>query len=207
MMSAPPHGRPIVVSGPSGSGKTTLVRRLFELAPVPLKDSVSATTRAPRPGERDGVDYYFLSSEEFERRRQAGEFLECFEVYGRGYWYGTLRREVAPSLAAGKWVVLEIDVQGALAVMREYPDAVSIFILPPPAEGEAELEKRQAELEKRLRERGTEDEAALRRRLDESLRELSFADRYRYRVVNDDAERAAQEIREILTAEERIHAR
>ena len=207
MMSAMPHGRPIVVSGPSGSGKTTLVRRLFELAPVPLKDSVSATTRAPRPGERDGVDYYFLSSEEFERRRQAGEFLECFEVYGRGYWYGTLRREVAPSLAAGKWVVLEIDVQGALAVMREYPDAVSIFILPPPAEGLVELEKRLAELEKRLRARGTEDEAALRRRLDESLRELSFADRYRYRVVNDDAERAAQEIREILTAEERIHAR
>ena len=116
-MNPPSPGRLIVISGPSGAGKTTLLKRLFELCPQ-LAVSVSATTRPPRPGEREAVDYHFLSPEEFERRRQAGEFLECCEVFGRGYWYGTLLREVTPSLAAGKWVVLEIDVQGTMAVAR-----------------------------------------------------------------------------------------
>ena len=88
-------GKLIVVSGPSGSGKTTVLARLLANPPVPLRMSVSATTRPPRAGERDGVNYHFLSQAEFDRRRQAGEFLECFEVFGRGHWYGTLREEVA----------------------------------------------------------------------------------------------------------------
>src|SRR5438270_2528551 len=117
--SNPMSGRLIVISGPSGAGKTTIVRELFERCPR-LVASVSATTRPPRPQERDGVDYHFLSAEEFERRRRAGEFIECAEVFGRGYWYGTLRSEVAPRLAAEKWVVLEIDVQGTLAVLEQY---------------------------------------------------------------------------------------
>lgn len=185
--SAP--GKLVVISGPSGAGKTTLLKRLYASCPLPLTASVSATTRPPRPGETDGVDYHFLSREDFTRRREAGEFLECFEVYQRGDWYGTLKSEVAPSLAVGKWVVLEIDVQGTLAVLEHYPDALTIFVRPRSVE----------ELERRLRQRGTESEAALERRLDVARRELSFIDRYRYQVVNDDIDRAVQELCEILT--------
>src|SRR5688500_4690672 len=155
MMESSPRGRPIVISGPSGSGKTTLVRRLFAGArTIPLKKSVSATTRPARPGEADGIDYYFLSPAEFDRRRQAGEFLECFEVFGRGHWYGTLRSELAPSLAAGKWVVLEVDVHGAMAIVDEHPDAVTIFVRPPGGDDVSELERR-------LLARGTEDSETL----------------------------------------------
>jgi guanylate kinase len=189
-MTAPSTpGRVVVVSGPSGSGKTTLVEKLLARSRLPLVRSVSATTRAARPGEVDGVNYHFLSREEFDRRRAAGEFLECAEVYGRGHWYGTLRQEVSPSLAAGKWVVLEIDVQGMLAVLREYPDAISIFLRPPGVE----------ELERRLRERQTETEEAIQRRLDEARRELALAQRYRYQVVNDDLDRAVAELDRILS--------
>ena len=124
------RGRLIIVSGPSGVGKTTVLRRVFERQPVPLVASISATTRPPRPGEVDGVDYHFLTKEEFDLRRQRGEFLECFEIFGRGYWYGTLLSEVSSGLEAGKWVVLEIDVQGALFVMQRRDDAVSIFVHP-----------------------------------------------------------------------------
>ena len=122
-----------------GAGKTTLLKRLYSTCPLPLVASVSATTGRPRPGEVDGVDYHFLSREEFARRREAGEFLECCEVYGRGDWYGTLKSEVTPSLEAGKWVVLEIDVQGTLAVLEHYPDALTIFIQPASID---ELERR-----------------------------------------------------------------
>jgi guanylate kinase len=184
--SAP--GKLIVISGPSGAGKTTLLKRLYASCPRPLAPSVSATTRPPRPGERDGVDYHFLSREEFARRREAGEFLECFEVYQRGDWYGTLKSEVTPSLAAGKWVVLEIDVQGTLAVLEHYPDALTIFVRPRSIE----------ELERRLRDRGTENEAALQRRLDVARRELASVDRYRHQIVNDDIDQAVQELCDIL---------
>ncbi len=188
-MAAPWRGKLIVVSGPSGAGKTTVLRRLFQSAPVPLKASVSATTRPPRPGERDGVDYHFLTEEEFNRRRQRGEFLECFEVFGRGYWYGTLWSEVTPSLEAGRWVLLEIDVQGAVAVMERYPQAITIFIRPSSLE----------ELERRLRGRGTESEEAVQRRLGQARRELALADRYDYQVINDDVDQAVREICHILT--------
>ena len=137
----------MVISGPSGVGKTTVVRQLYGLCPR-LVASVSATTRPPRPDEQDGRDYHFLSPEEFARRREAGEFVECCEVFGRGHWYGTLKSEVTPRLAAGKWVVLEIDVQGTLAVLEQYPDALTIFIRPESLE---ELEQRLRGLESQTR--------------------------------------------------------
>lgn len=182
-------GKLLVISGPSGAGKTTLLKRLYATAPVSLATSVSATTRAPRPGEVDGADYHFLTKDEFERRRSQGDFLECFEVYQRGDWYGTLKSEVAPRLASGKWVVLEIDVQGTLAVLRHYPQAVTIFVRPSSLD----------ELERRLRARGTESEAALGRRLEVARRELQAIDRYRFQVINDDVEAALNRLREILS--------
>jgi guanylate kinase len=185
------HGRVVIVSGPSGAGKTTVMRRVFRECRLPLKHSVSATTRAPRPGEVDGQDYYFLAPDEFARYRERGEFIECFEVFGRGYWYGTLRSELEAGFRDGQWMVLEIDVQGALAVMERYPDALSIFLRPGAAE----------ELEKRLRGRGTETEEAVQRRLARAKQELQCAGRYRYQVVNDDIDRAVAEICGILTRE------
>jgi guanylate kinase len=139
----------------------------------------------------DGEDYYFLAPEVFSAYRERGEFLECFEVFGRGYWYGTLWSEVHSGFAAGKWVVLEIDVQGALTAIERFPDALSIFIRPGSF----------AELENRLRGRGTETEDALERRLARAKHELELAGRYRYRVVNDDIDRAVAEICDILACE------
>ena len=144
-----------MVSGPSGAGKTSVMRRVYGTCNVPLVRSVSATTRPPRNGEIDGVDYHFVTNDEFQLRRKRGEFIECFEVFGQAYWYGTLRSEVASGLNAGKWVVLEIDVQGAAAVLRQFVDAITIFVRPSSRE----------ELERRLRGRGTESDQALRRRL------------------------------------------
>jgi guanylate kinase len=150
--------------------------------------SVSATTRAPRRGEVEGVDYYFLTQDEFAARKRRGDFLECFEVFGSGHWYGTLETEVGPRLAVGNWVVLEIDVDGTLAVLEKYPDAVTIFVRPESIE----------ELERRLRLRGTESEAAIQRRLAVARRELALVDRYRYVVRNQSIETAVDEILRIL---------
>jgi guanylate kinase len=182
-------GRIIIISGPAGAGKTSLVRRLFQHCPLALERSISATTRAPRRGESDGVDYHFLTSDEFARRRAAGDFLECCEVFGRGDWYGTLAGEVAPRLAEGKWVVLEIDVQGAMKVLEQYPDAVTVFVMPP---GDIE------ELERRLVGRGSESEQSLARRLEVAHREISMSGHYRHRVINDDLDQAVHEVCDIL---------
>ena len=189
--------RIVVLSGPSGSGKTTVVNRLIGEAPVTVVKAVSATTRPPRSGERDGEDYYFLTREEFDRRRRQGQFLECAEVHGSGYWYGTLRTEIERARRRGAWSLLEIDVQGALCVMEEYPDAVTIFLRTPSLE----------QYEQRLRSRATESEAAIARRLETARNELPFADRYQYQVVNKDLDRAVAEISAILSSREaELHA-
>lgn len=181
-------GRLVVISGPSGVGKSTVVREVLRRLGDRLALSVSATTRPPRPGEQDGVHYHFLTHDQFQARRAAGEFLECAEVFGRGHWYGTLHSEVRSSLAQGKWVILEIDVEGALAVLQQHPEAITIFVRA------ASL----ADLESRLRQRGTETEQALERRLAVARRELDVADRYQHQVVNDTVSVAADEIVTIL---------
>src|SRR3954469_6892977 len=181
-------GNLIVLSGPSGVGKSTVLRSLVARFPDRLRLSISATTRSPRPGETDGVDYYFLTPEEFARRRQAGDFLESCEVFGRGHWYGTLLSEVRPSRSDPKWVILDIDVDGAEKVRGQFPDVPTIFLRP----------SSEAELERRLRARGTESEEAIARRLDVARRELARAHQYKYQVVNDTVDRAVREIGEIL---------
>ncbi len=178
----------LVLSGPSGSGKTTIVRRLEQVSPVPLCKAISATTRPARNNEVDGQDYYFVSDDEFQRRREAGEFLECAEVHGSGYWYGTLRSELDRARQNNAWAFLEIDVEGALNVMREYPDAVTVFLKTPSEE----------EYETRLRSRGTESEEVIQRRLATCRSELKMAHHYRHQVVNDDLDRAVNEIASIL---------
>jgi guanylate kinase len=180
-----------VVSGPSGAGKTSVMQRVLQACRVPLVRSVSATTRPPRNGETDGVDYHFLSNKEFQSRQKRGDFLECFEVFGQGHWYGTLWSAVTTGLAAGKWVVLEIDVQGAQAVMRRFPDAITVFIRPSTRE----------ELERRLRGRGTETQQSIEQRLARADRELALADCYQHQVINDDMDQAVQRITSILTDE------
>jgi guanylate kinase len=182
-------GKLVVISGPSGVGKTTLLRRLLHDLPQ-LIPSVSATTRPPRAGERNGIDYHFLALQEFERRRAAGEFLECCRVYGRQHWYGTLVAEVAPRLAAGQWVVLEIDVEGTLSMLERYPEAITIFVEPSHPD----------QLLERLRGRGTESAEAMARRLEVARRELLEAHRYKHRVVNDDVSVALAAIKDVLTA-------
>jgi guanylate kinase len=186
----------VVVSGPSGVGKTTVVERVLERR-TGIRRSVSMTTRAPRGGERDGVDYLFVSEEEFIRAREAGELLEWAQVHER--WYGTPVARVEESLAAGSIVVLEIDVQGGMIVREKRPGAVLIFLLPPSLD----------HLERRLRGRGTDDEEVVRRRLATAEWELAFFDRYDYLVMNDEVERAAEEVVRIVDAAwaQRLHSR
>jgi len=184
--------RIVVLSGPSGSGKTTLVRRLIECAPVRLIKSVSATTRPPRPGEVHGDDYWFLSPEEFRQRLSEDKFIEHAEVFASGFLYGTLWSELDRAWEQAGWAFLEIDVQGALKVVQQYPDAVTIFVRTPSPQ----------EFERRLRARGTESEDVIQRRLATAATELQLADRYKYVVVNDQLETAVSEICAILKAEE-----
>jgi len=184
-------GQLVIISGPSGVGKTTVVRQLLEACTLPLVLSVSATTRAPRSGEVDGVDYHFLSHEEFDRRRKNGEFLESCEVYGRGEWYGTLKEVVAASLQQGKWVILEIDVEGAMAVVEQHPEAITVFVRPESME----------ELERRLAARKTETIEKIKQRLSRAKHELSFADRYQHSVVNDEIDQTVNAICAILSGE------
>ncbi len=186
------HERIVVLSGPSGSGKTTLVRELVVRAPVKLIKSVSATTRPPRPGEVHGDDYWFLTDAEFRRRLESGEFIEFAEVFSSGFLYGTLMADLDRAWQQQGWAFLEIDVQGAMKVVQQYPDAVTIFLSTPSP----------AEFERRLRARGTEIEDVIRRRLAAAEKELQQAGRYRYVVVNDQLETAVSEICEILKAEE-----
>src|SRR5437868_14945533 len=185
-MSSAFPSRLVVMSGPSGAGKSTVVRELMESCPLPLYLSISATTRQPRRGEKEGEDYFFLTAEQFAARREAGEFLECKEYAGN--WYGTLQSQVSTGLAEGKWVLLEIDVEGTMAVLEKHPDALTIFV----HSGSVE------ELERRLRLRNTENEEALSRRLATARRELAQISRYRYEVINRDVAQAEREVCEIL---------
>jgi guanylate kinase len=176
----------IIVSGPSGSGKSTLIGRALRMRAWPLRLSVSATTRAIRPGERAGIDYFFLSSQQFEEEIRAGAFLEYAKVHDN--YYGTLQREVEPYLRNGTGVILDIDVQGASQVRSKYPDNVSIFV----RAGSI------ATYEQRLRARGTETEQAIERRVANARRELALAHEYDYQVVNDDLTEALTQIETII---------
>ncbi len=175
----------LILSGPSGCGKSTVTRRLLERGDLPLRQTVSVTTRPPRTGEKDSVHYHFWPRERFEREVAAGAFLEWAEVHGN--YYGTLRQEVEPYRAEGVGVLLVIDVQGAALVRAASPDAVSVFLRASCWE----------EYERRLRLRGTEDEATILRRLENARRELAHAAEYDYEVINDDLAHAVDELHAI----------
>jgi guanylate kinase len=181
----PGEARVYVITGPSGVGKGTLIRLLRERVPG-LELSVSATTRAPRAGERDGSDYWFLTDDEFARRVEAGHFAEWAEYSGRRY--GTLREELWRHTEAGRPVVLEIEVQGARQIRETIPGAVQIFISPPS----------EAALRERLTGRGTDDPAEVERRLRVASEELAAAAEFEHRVVNDDLASAVNELEQIV---------
>lgn len=180
--------RVFVITGPSGVGKGTLIRGLMERLPE-LELSVSATTRAPRPGEADGADYHFLTDADFQRRVDRGEFVEHADYAGRRY--GTLRSELDGRVRDGRPVVLEIEVQGARQVREAVPDAVQVFIAPPSLEA----------LRERLAARGTDDPEVVQRRLAVAARELEAQSEFGYVVVNDRLERALDELTAIVRRE------
>ena len=180
------QGRLFVVAGPSGVGKGTVIRRLRELLPD-VELSVSSTTRARRRGERDGVDYRYVTDEEFDRLIEGGELLEWADIFGH-HRSGTPAEPVAGARAEGRDVILEIDVQGARQVREKAPEAVLVFLAPPSLE----------ELGRRLRTRGTEDDDQIARRLDVARAEMEERSGFDHVVVNDDVDRAAREIAAIL---------
>jgi len=167
------------------------VGRLLAECDLPLELSVSATTRQPRPGEVDGKDYHFLTREQFLARRENQEFLEWKEVFGRGDYYGTLVSTVTAGINAGNWVVLEIDVEGAMTVVESFQDAITIFLHPGSME----------ELERRLRERGTDSEEAIARRLEVARHEMTFKERYKFDVQNDTLDEAVANVCSLLHAQ------
>lgn len=184
------QGKIIVLSAPSGCGKSTIIHKLLEGdRALPLEFSVSATNRAPRTGETDGVSYHFMSTEDFRDAVAAGRFIEWEEVYP-GRYYGTLRSEIDNKIAAGRHVILDIDVKGALNVKRIYGDkAVTIFILPPDVE----------ELRRRLVGRATDSPEVIEQRVAKADYELGFAPQFDFRVVNEDLDEAVDEARRIIT--------
>jgi guanylate kinase len=183
-----PAGRFIVLSGPSGAGKSTLIERLRVLDPT-VERCLSVTTRAPRGAERDGVDYWFVDQAEFDRRAAAGGFLEHAVVFGKAS-YGTPRAFIEERLAAGRTVIKDVDVQGARQIRTTFPAAVHVFVAPPS----------HADIEARLRGRGTDAEEAVRRRLAEADLELACWRDYDFLVVNGDLERAAADLAAIVRA-------
>ncbi len=182
------RGLLFVVTAPSGAGKSSLIRALMQDDPQ-LRLSVSYTTRAPRPGEREGREYHFVEEAAFAAMLARGEFLESAEVHGKRY--GTAQRTVERSLAAGEDLVLEIDWQGAAQVRRLHPDCVGVFILPPSL----------AELERRLRDRAQDSDAVIRQRMQNARDELAHAAEFDYAIINDNFDDARRDLHAIVRAE------
>ncbi|WP_346938051.1 guanylate kinase [uncultured Clostridium sp.] len=180
-------GQLLVISGPSGAGKGTVCKALIEKNPIWI--STSCTTRKPREGEVEGVNYFFIDREEFLKSIDKEDFLEYAEVYGN--FYGTPKSEVLKMLEEGKDVILEIDIQGALKIKSSYPKGIFIFIMPPSME----------ELRNRITNRGSETPESLNTRMECAYDEISFASKYDYAVVNDKVEDAVKKIESIIIAE------
>jgi len=187
------RGRLIVLAAPSGAGKTTLVHTLLARIPA-LAVSVSYTTRPPRAGERPGTDYFFVSGDDFSRMVEAGAFLEHAQVFD--HWYGTGKEHVNKLLERGRSVLLEIDWQGARQVKGRSPDARTVFVLPPSV----------AELERRLRGRGTDPEERIKRRLRDALGDISHWEEFDYAVVNERVEAAADALAAIVSGRGEAHS-
>ncbi len=181
-------GKLFVITAPSGAGKTSLIDAVMRDDPT-LSVSVSYTTRQPRPGEKNGVDYHFVDRPAFEAMERRGEFLESAEVHGNRY--GTSRKVILDAVERGEDLILEIDWQGAQQVRRLYPGCIGIFILPPSIE----------ELERRMRARGQDSEEVIRRRLQNAREELEHAGEFKYAIINKDFETAQRELAEILRKE------
>lgn len=177
----------LVVSGPSGCGKDTVVQMMMQMHPE-IEISVSATTRAPRAGEKDGVNYHFLTKEDFEAHIQNGALLEYANYVGN--YYGTLKQEVDSRIERDKVCVLVIEVTGAANVKKVYPECTTVFVLPPSMD----------ELERRLRNRGTESDEWVEKRLARARQEVEMAGKYDYQLINADAKVCAEELYEILRA-------
>jgi guanylate kinase len=193
--AGPRRGLMFVLSSPSGAGKSTLARRLLE-KDSKIALSVSMTTRAPRPGERDGREYHFVTREQFEKAIEAGDFLEWARVFD--HLYGTLRQPVEAALSAGGDVLFDVDWQGARALRSSSgPDVVGVFILPPDM----------VELERRLHTRAQDDEVVIARRMAKSADEVRHWDEYDYVLVNRDVDESERRLEEILSAERQKRAR
>ncbi len=181
-------GKLFVITAPSGAGKTSLIEAVMGDDPS-LKISISYTTRAPRKGEKDGNDYHFVDEKTFLAMKKRGEFLECAEVHGNHY--GTAKQVILDAVKRGDDLILEIDWQGAQQVRKLYPACIGIFILPPSVE----------ELERRMRSRGQDSDAVIRRRLDNAREELAHQDEFKYRIINKDFEIARRELAKIIQTE------
>ncbi len=179
------RGFVIVISGPSGVGKGTIIKEVVRRGSG-IHLAVSATTRSPRPGEADGKDYFFLSTEEFDRREKAGEFLECCWVHSNRY--GTLKSEVVPYIDAGQDVMIEIDIQGAQKIREALDQLLCIFVAPPRLE----------DLAHRLKNRATDSEETIQKRLLVAGRELEEIGKYNYIVVNSDVDQAVEDVLDII---------